>query len=289
VSAEILDGRRIAAELRAEAAREAAEFRSLAGRRPRLHVILVGEDPASAVYVRNKGRAAEEAGIDAPTTRLPEATPPAELLERIAASNADRGVDGILVQLPLPGQIDTRAVLDSVDPGKDVDGFHPENAGLLHQGRPRFVPCTPAGIVEMLRRCGIDPSGRRAVVVGRSDIVGKPMAALLLAANATVTIAHSRTRDLRAVCREADILVAAVGRAHLIGREHVSPGAVVVDVGMNRIDGRLCGDVDFEAVRPIASAITPVPGGVGPLTIAMLLKNTVRAARSRHGRGPAGG
>jgi methylenetetrahydrofolate dehydrogenase (NADP+)/methenyltetrahydrofolate cyclohydrolase len=283
LSAAILDGRAIAARLREEAAAEASEFAAASGRRPRLHVILVGDDPASAGYVRNKSKAAEKAGIDAPTTRLSADTAAAELLSRVRSSDDDPDVDGILVQLPLPLQIDARAILDAVDPAKDVDGFHPENAGLLMQGRPRFCPCTPAGIMEMLRRSGIDPAGRRAVVVGRSEIVGKPMAALLLSANATVTAAHSRTRDLASVCREADILVAAVGRAGLITPDHVSPGAVVIDVGQNWGDGSVRGDVDFEAVRRVASAITPVPGGVGPMTIACLLRNTLLAACRRRG------
>jgi methylenetetrahydrofolate dehydrogenase (NADP+)/methenyltetrahydrofolate cyclohydrolase len=283
VSAIILDGKKIAAELRAEAAAEARTFRELAGRSPKLQVFLVGEDPASTIYVRNKSKAAEEAGIEAPTTALPAQTSLADLLARLAEANRDASTDGILVQMPLPSPIDSRAVLDAVDPEKDVDGFHPVNVGLLHQGRPRFVPCTPAGIMELLSRYGIAVEGRRAVVVGRSEIVGKPMAALLLARNATVTTAHSRTRDLSAVCREAEILVAAIGRAKLFGRNHVAPGATVIDVGITRREGKLSGDVDFEAVRQVAGAITPVPGGVGPLTIAMLLKNTAKAARLRRG------
>ena len=283
VSAIVLDGKKIAAEIRAEAAAGAAEFRRLAGRAPKLRVFIVGDDPASAVYVRNKSKAAEEAGIEAPTTVLPARTSQADLLARLAEVNGDASTDGILVQMPLPSPIDSRTVLDAVDPEKDVDGFHPVNVGLLHQGRPRFVPCTPAGILQLLDRYAIPIEGRRAVVVGRSEIVGKPMAALLLARNATVTTAHSRTRDLAAVCREAEILVAAIGRARLFGRDHVAPGATVVDVGITRQEGKLSGDVDFEAVREVAGAITPVPGGVGPLTIAMLLKNTVKAAWLRRG------
>ncbi len=283
VAALILDGKKIAAELRAEAAAGAAEFRRRHGRAPKLIVFLAGEDPASTVYVRNKAKASAEAGIDAPTVNLPANVAQEELLARLAEANRDPATDGILVQLPLPSRIDTRAVLDAVAPEKDVDGFHPENVGRLHQGRPRFVPCTPAGILELLERYRIPVEGRRAVVVGRSDIVGKPMAALLLARNATVTTAHSRTRDLAGVCREAEILVAAIGRPRFLGAAHVAPGATAVDVGINRVEGKLVGDLDFEAVAPIAGAVTPVPGGVGPLTIAMLLKNTVKAARLREG------
>ncbi|HET7291164.1 MAG TPA: bifunctional methylenetetrahydrofolate dehydrogenase/methenyltetrahydrofolate cyclohydrolase FolD [Vicinamibacteria bacterium] len=298
MTARLLDGvataRAIRDELRPEVERLAA-----AGRRPGLAALLVGGDPASAVYVRSKTKACEELGIHGETLPLPEGTTTDALAARIRTLN-DRGdVHGILIQLPLPRHVDTQRVLALVDPSKDVDGFHPENVGLLVQKRPRFVACTPAGIMELLARSGIEVAGRRAVVVGRSDIVGKPMALLLLHADATVTVAHSRTGDLAAVTREADVLVVASGRAGLIGRPHVKPGAVVVDVGMNRVTEAeqaralldperwpeferrgyaLVGDVRFPEVRAVAAAITPVPGGVGPLTIALLLRNTVRAA-----------
>ena len=277
----VLEGTSVAAELRSEAAREAAGFLAAFGRPPGLRVILAGDDPGSAVYVRSKEKAAREAGLAAETLRLPSATTESELLARVSEANRDPSVDGLLVQMPLPAGIDARRILDAVDPAKDVDGFHPVNAGLLQQGRPRLVPCTPAGIMELLARSGIEVAGKRAVIVGRSEIVGKPMAALLLAGNATVTIAHSRTHDLPAVCREAEILVVAIGRARFVTADFVRPGAVVIDVGINRLEGGLAGDVDFESVRAVASAATPVPKGVGPLTVAMLLKNTVRAAVSR--------
>jgi len=262
-------------------------------------VVLAGDDPASAVYVRSKTRACEELGMHHETRALPSATSTAEVEAAVAEYNERPDIHGILVQLPLPSGVDAPRVLSRVDPSKDVDGFHSTNVGLLVQKRPRFVACTPAGIMELLRRYGIAIQGRRAVVVGRSDIVGKPMALLLLHADATVTVAHSRTRDLADVTRQADILVAAIGRAGLIEAGHVKPGAVVIDVGMNRIEdpvlaGRLLegerleqfrrrghalvGDVRFREVREVASAITPVPGGVGPLTIALLLRNTVEAA-----------
>jgi methylenetetrahydrofolate dehydrogenase (NADP+)/methenyltetrahydrofolate cyclohydrolase len=262
-------------------------------------VLLVGDDPASAVYVRNKTRACEELGLRHETQRLPATASTDEVLSRIGAYNARTDIHGILVQLPLPKQVDAARALELVDPRKDVDGFHPLNVGLLVQKRPRVVACTPAGIMELLRRSGVALSGRRAVVLGRSDIVGKPMALLLLHADATVTIAHSRTPELAAVTREADVLIVAVGKAGLVRAEHVKPGAVVVDVGMNRVDdpalarelltperlvafeqkgSALVGDVHEPSVSPVASALTPVPGGVGPLTIAFLLKNTVAAA-----------
>jgi len=299
VSARLLDGAAIARRIREEVAAAAAELVA-AGVRPGLAVVLVGDDPASAIYVRSKERACEELGFRHETHRLPATATTGEVLAAVDALNARVDVHGILVQTPLPKQVATQSVLDAVSADKDVDGFHPANVGLLVQKRPRFVPCTPAGIMEMLRREGIDVSGRRAVVVGRSDIVGKPIALLLLHADATVTLCHSRTRDLAAVCREADILVAAIGRAGLVRAEHVKPGAVVIDVGMNRVDDRalarelvdpsrlaeldrkgyvLVGDVHAPSVAPVASALTPVPGGVGPLTIAMLMMNTLRAAR----------
>jgi len=276
-----LEGTAVAGALRSEAAAEAADFRARHGRPPGLCVILAGDDPGSAVYVRNKEKAAHDAGIATSTVRLPATTSEGELLARVAEANRDPDVDGLLVQMPLPRAIHTRRVLDAVDPAKDVDGFHPVNAGLLQQGRPHLVPCTPAGIMELLRRSEIPVAGCRAVVVGRSEIVGKPMAALLLAAHATVTTAHSRTRDLPAVCREGEILVVAIGRARFVTAEFVRAGAVVIDVGINRVDAGLAGDVDFESVRHVASAVTPVPRGIGPLTVAMLLKNTVKAARTR--------
>jgi methylenetetrahydrofolate dehydrogenase (NADP+) / methenyltetrahydrofolate cyclohydrolase len=285
MTARILDGRAIAAQIHEEAARDAARFRLSHGRSPRLVVFVAGEDPASTVYVRNKTIAAAAAGIDAQTVELPESVSTDDLLALVGRADNDDATDGILVQMPLPVGVDGRRVLDAVAPEKDVDGFHPINVGLLQQGRPRFVSCTPAGILELLIRSGIPVSGRRAVIIGRSDIVGKPMAALLLAGNATVTITHSKTRDLPAVCREAEILVAAVGRAGLVTAEFVRDGAVVIDVGITRTAEGLRGDVDFDAVKEKASAITPVPGGVGPLTVAMLLRNTVAAAQGRAGGG----
>jgi methylenetetrahydrofolate dehydrogenase (NADP+)/methenyltetrahydrofolate cyclohydrolase len=303
MTATILDG---AAVARAMRERTAAEVRELAARGivPRLEVILVGDDPASRVYVNAKAKASSEVGIRSATHPLPAATTGAELRAIIEALNADVDVDGILLQLPLPPPLEGRAFLDLVDPAKDVDGFHPYNVGLLHQGRPSFAPCTPAGIIALLEASAVAIAGRHAVVLGRSEIVGKPMAALLLARHATVTVCHSRTRDLAAMCREADILVAAIGKPAMVTREFVKPGALVVDVGVNRVEdaalvarlypgdeGRreqvarkgytLVGDVDFTAAREVAGAITPVPGGVGPLTIAGLLANTVIAARRR--------
>ena len=300
-----LDGSRIAGEIREEVGVAVAALGER-GVIPRLDAVLVGEDPASMVYVGSKAKSLTALGMVSQTHNLPETTRQAELEALVDDLNADPEVDGILIQLPLPAAIDTAAILRRVDPAKDVDGFHPENVGLLQQGRPRFVPCTPAGIMEMLRREEIEIAGRRAVVVGRSDIVGKPMAMLLLHAHATVTICHSRTRDLAAVTRQADVLVAAVGVQSLIGPDHVADDAVVIDVGMHRITDRetierlypgnekkiaafekrgavLTGDVDFTRVLPKASRITPVPGGVGPLTIAMLMANTVAAAKLRRG------
>ncbi len=305
MTARVLDGVAVAAGIRQ---RVAGEVRELAGRGvvPRLEVILVGDDPASRVYVGSKGKACREAGIRSDTHTLSGDTTAATLAALIERLNADADVDGILLQLPLPKPLDGRAFLDLIDPSKDVDGFHPTNVGLLHQGRPSFAPCTPAGIMELLDASGVALEGARAVVLGRSEIVGKPMAALLLARHATVTTCHSRTRDLAAVCREADVLVAAIGRVALVTREFVKPGAVVVDVGINRADDpalvarlfpgdtarieqvakkgyTLVGDVDYVAVSEVAGAITPVPGGVGPLTIAGLLANTVLAAKRRRG------
>ncbi len=289
--ASLIDGTAIAAAVRSDVADGAAAFLDEHGRRPALRVVLVGENPASQSYVRAKARAAGEAGIDAETLPRPADLSQADLLALIADLNADDAVDGILVQLPLPDHVDEAAVIRAIDPSKDVDGFHPENVGKLVLGEETLEPCTPAGIVEMLRRTGVETSGAHAVVLGRSNIVGKPMASLLLrrGLDCTVTVCHSRTRGLAAITRQADILIAAIGRADFVTADMVKPGAAVIDVGINRVDDasrergyRLVGDVDFEAVREVASAITPVPGGVGPMTIAMLLANTLRAARQRH-------
>jgi len=274
----ILDGKETARAVRADVAAHVRALRAR-GTIPGLTVVLVGEDPASQVYVRNKDRAAVEAGFEVRTLRLPATTTQAELLGHVEALNRDPAVHGVLVQLPLPRGLDAEALLERLDPAKDVDGLTPGSVAALWRGREGMVPCTPAGCIEILDRHGIPIEGRRAVVIGRSQLVGKPLAALLLARNATVTLAHSRTRDLPAVAREADILVAAVGRARLVRADWVRPGATVLDVGINRLDdGRLCGDVDFHEVLPVAGAITPVPGGIGPMTIAMLLANTARAA-----------
>lgn len=280
--ARVIDGKRIAAEYREQVARDTAAFVEKTGITPHLVAVLVGDDPASAVYVRNKERACEKAGIKGTVHRLPESTSQSELLDLIMRLNADAGVHGILVQMPLPKQIDPLAILDAVSPTKDVDAFHPENVGLIVQGRPRFLPCTPAGVQQMLAVENIETAGKHAVVLGRSEIVGKPMALLLVqkgtSADATVTVCHSRTADIAAIARQADILVAAIGRAKFVTTEMVKPGAVVIDVGINRDASGLVGDVDYGPVSEIASAITPVPGGVGPMTIAMLLRNTLTAA-----------
>ena len=247
-----------------------------------LVVVLVGDDPASSVYVRTKDRAAREAGIEARTIRLPTETSQASLLATIQGLNDDPTVDGILVQLPVPDGIDTRAVIEAIDPAKDVDGFHPTNVGYLADGRPTLVPCTPLGVMKLLHATGVETVGARAVVLGRSAIVGRPMARLLVAADATVTIAHSLTRDLPAECRRADILVAAVGKPEKVQADWIQPGATVIDVGINRLaDGRLVGDVTYDACAAVAGAITPVPGGVGPMTVACLLENTLTAALRR--------
>jgi len=278
MSAALIDGKAVAAALRAALAARVAALPF----RPGLAVVLVGDDPASAVYVRNKDRAAASVGIAARTIRLPADTAQAALLAQIAALNADPAVDGILVQLPLPPPLDARAVIAAIDPAKDVDGLHPVNAGRLADGDPVLVPCTPLGVMKLLDAAGIGLRGACALVLGRSNLVGRPVAALLLAADATVTVAHSRTRDLAAECRRADVLVAAVGRPEMVRGDWLRPGAVVIDVGINRLaDGRLVGDVAFEEAVAVASAITPVPGGVGPMTIACLLENTVAAALIR--------
>jgi methylenetetrahydrofolate dehydrogenase (NADP+)/methenyltetrahydrofolate cyclohydrolase len=301
--AKILDGASLARTIRERVRAEAAEIASR-GAPPSLRVILVGEDPASVTYVTSKARSAQEAGCKAETLRLPGSASPREVLAEVERANGDDSVDGLLVQLPLPPGHDARAVSDALDPRKDVDGLHPENVGLLAQGRPRFVPCTAAGILALLDACAVAIEGAEAVVLGRSEIVGKPAAVLLTSRNATVTLCHSRTRNLASVCRRADILVAAIGKPGFVTRDFVREGAAVVDVGINRISsleaapphlrsserlrdaiarsGRaLVGDVDFDAVLRVASWITPVPGGIGPLTIAMLLQNTVKAARLR--------
>lgn len=280
--AALIDGKTIAGRVRDEVRADTAQFVTRFGRAPGLVVLLAGDDPASAVYVRNKEKAAREVGFVGGVERLPASVSTTALLERVHALNADPTVDGILVQLPLPTHVESEQVLLAIDPAKDVDGFHPSNVGALWTGHRALAPCTPTGCMRLIAEAGARLEGARAVVIGRSNIVGKPMAALLVAASATVTVAHSRTRDLPGLCREADVLVAAVGRAKMVKRDWVKPGATVIDVGMNRDDqGKLCGDVDFADVEPVAGAITPVPGGVGPMTIAMLLANTLQAARAR--------
>ena len=280
MSAIIIDGKAVAAALRSRVAADVAAL----SYRPGLTVVLVGDDPASAVYVRSKDRAAAGAGIAAHTIKLPAVTEETELLALVARLNADDAVDGILVQMPLPKQIRAPAIIDAIDPDKDVDGLNPVNAGLLQSGRTGLVPCTPAGVMKLLAETGVAVRGARALVLGRSVLVGRPLAALLTNADATVTTAHSRTRDLPAECRRAEILVAAAGRAEMVRGDWIAPGAVVVDVGINRLgDGRLVGDVAYAEAAPHARAITPVPGGVGPMTIACLLENTVIAARRRRG------
>lgn len=282
MSALIIDGKTIAAKVRARVKERVAEFVARSGITPCLAAVLVGDDPASRIYVRNKAKACHEAGMLSRQIDLSASTGEAELLGLIAQLNADPLVHGILVQLPLPPHIDESRVIEAIDPGKDVDGFHPVNAGRLFSGRPAFVPCTPLGILELLAHEKVDLAGARAVVVGRSNIVGKPAAVLLLSRHATVTICHSRTRDLPQVVRSADVVVAAVGKAEMIRGSWIRPGAVVVDVGINRLpDGRLAGDVAFEEAKEVAGRITPVPGGVGPMTIAMLLQNTLEAAIRR--------
>lgn len=280
MSAKLIDGKKIAEQTRNEVAELAAQFRTRTGVVPHLAAILVGHDPASEVYVRNKEKACEKAGLASTLHRLPETTSQTELLELVDSLNRNEAIHGILVQLPLPKHIDSTTVLDAIHPTKDVDGFHPENVGLMLQGRPRFLPCTPAGVMRMLAVTGVPTSGAHAVVIGRSDIVGKPMAALLLqkGIDATVTVCHSRTKNIAAVCREADIVVAALGIPEFVTGEMIKPGAIVIDVGINRVGDKLVGDVHFDQANAIASAITPVPGGVGPMTIAMLLQNTLRAA-----------
>jgi methylenetetrahydrofolate dehydrogenase (NADP+)/methenyltetrahydrofolate cyclohydrolase len=289
MAAERIDGKAFAEGLRARVAAAVPAFAAEAGRRPGLAVVLVGEDPASQVYVRSKNKATVEAGMEGFEHRLPAETSEAELLALVGALNADESVDGILVQLPLPGGIDERKVIEAIDPAKDVDGFHPINAGRLAVGEEALAPCTPLGCLMLLKARLGDLSGLEAVVIGRSNIVGKPMAQLLLRENCTVTLAHSRTRDLPEVVRRADIVVAAVGRAEMVKGDWLKPGATVIDVGINRVAGaeagktRLVGDVDYEGASAVAGAVTPVPGGVGPMTIAVLLRNTLVAAHARAG------
>jgi methylenetetrahydrofolate dehydrogenase (NADP+)/methenyltetrahydrofolate cyclohydrolase len=277
----VIDGKAVAAEVRRRVSAEVRDLAAEHGRAPGLATVLVGEDAASQVYVRNKRRGTEEVGMRSIHHGLDASVGAQGLLDLVDELNADDGVDGILVQLPLPSGIDQDAVIAAIDPAKDVDGLTAGSAGLLAQGRPGLVPCTPQGVMELLAHAGVEPDGAEAVVVGRSILVGRPLASLLLNANATVTVCHSRTPDLAAVCRRADILVAAVGSPRLVRADWVKPGAAVIDVGMNRTEDGLVGDVDFDAASEVAAAITPVPGGVGPMTIAMLLSNTVRAARMR--------
>ena len=283
MSAQLLDGKLMSEELRIRIAERVAALKEK-GVQPGLAVILVGEDPASQIYVRNKERGCEQVGMHSVTLRLPENTTQTELADHIRALNADASIHGILVQLPLPKHLDEAAALAAIVPEKDVDGFHVQNAGKLLSGLPGVVACTPKGAMEMIRRTGVDLTGKEAVVVGRSNIVGKPMAMLLLQANCTVTLCHSRTADLAAHTRRADVLVAAVGKAKFITADMVKPGAIVIDVGINRLaDGKVVGDVDFDGVKEVAGFITPVPGGVGRMTITMLLENTVEAAeRAAH-------
>ena len=278
----IIDGKNIAATIRAEISQSVAALKKEKGLVPGLAVIIVGEDPASKVYVRNKHRACEEVGFASFGYELPAQTTEEELLALVDKLNRDDSVHGILVQLPLPKHLDEEKILLAIDPAKDVDAFHPYNVGKIMIGNYDFLPCTPAGVMELLRRSNIEISGKECVVVGRSNIVGKPQAMLLLQANGTVTICHSRTKDLREVCRRADILVAAIGKPEFFDASYVKEGAVVIDVGINRrADGKLCGDVNFEDVAPHTSYITPVPGGVGPMTIAMLMQNTLTAAKKK--------
>lgn len=287
MSAEIIDGKALAATFRGQIAEQVSQLKTEKNVVPHLTAVLVGDDPASAVYVRNKQRACEKSGIQSTLKRLSADTTEAELISIVESLNADSGVHGILVQLPLPKHINETAILDVVNPLKDVDAFHPENVGLIVQGRPRYLPCTPYGIQQMILSTKMETAGKHAVVLGRSEIVGKPMAMLLVqrgpGADATVTICHSRTRNLKEIVKTADIIIAAIGKPEFVTADMVKPGAVVIDVGINRVDDRLVGDVDFEGVKEVASAITPVPGGVGPMTIAMLLKNTLTAARIQSG------
>jgi len=287
VAATVIDGKAVAASVLQRVRGEVEELTGQLGRPPGLATVLVGDDPASAIYVRRKREACEEVGIRSVHHEPDGSISEEELLGVVAELNASDEVDGILVQLPLPDQIDTDAIVAALDPDKDVDGLTPTSAGRLARGEPGLVPCTPRGIMELLDSAGVDPAGKEAVIVGRSNLVGRPLFLLLLGANATVTVCHSRTADLGEVCRRAEILIAAAGQPRLIGAEMIRPGATVIDVGTNRTDEGLVGDVDFDAVSEVAGAITPVPGGVGPMTIAMLLANTVQAARGRAIPAPA--
>ena len=280
----IIDGNQLAKKLRGEVAAEVEKFRAATNCQPHLAAILVGEDPASAIYVRYKQKDCEKVGIRSTLYKLPATTPEEELFSLVQKCNEDESIHGILVQLPLPNQIETKRILDAISPLKDVDAFHPTNVGLMMQGRPRFLPCTPQGVQYMLIESGVPTEGAHVVVLGRSNIVGKPMAAMMFqkgrGANATVTVCHSRTKNLKEIASTADILIAAIGSPRFVTAEMVKPQAVVIDVGINSVNGKLVGDVDFETVKEIASAISPVPGGVGPMTRAMLLKNTLMAAES---------
>lgn len=277
--AALIDGKALSAKIKAQVAEEVAALKKQ-GIRPGLAVVLVGDDPASRIYVNNKKKACEATGIYSEEYALRASTSQAELLGLIDTLNQKPEISGILVQSPLPNGLDEAAVVEKIDPMKDVDAFHAYNVGKIMQGKYTFLPCTPAGVIELIKSTGVEICGKQCVVIGRSDIVGKPMAMLLLHENGTVTICHSRTQSLKEVCRSADILVSAVGKAHFVTEDMVKPGAVVIDVGMNRDEnGKLCGDVEFSRVEPVASYITPVPGGVGPMTIAMLMKNTLAAAR----------
>lgn len=291
--AQVLDGKQTASELREKIAAEVAQWIAHGGPQPKLAAVLIGDDAASQVYVRNKERACQQVGMSSRVIQQPNSTTTDELLSLLDELNQDPAVNGILVQLPLPSGVDTQRVLDAVSAYKDVDAFSPENVGLLVQGRPRFLPCTPHGVIHLLARYEIELQGKHVVVVGRSDIVGKPLANMLIQrdigfgpkyANATVTVCHSQSGHLDSITKSADVLIAAVGRAHLITADMVKMGAVVIDVGINRLDDKLVGDVDYTAVRDVASAITPVPGGVGPLTIAMLLRNTLTACQLQNPR-----
>jgi len=288
MTAQNIDGKTISKKLQAEIGKAAQEFFDQTGVKPKLAAVLVGEDPASQVYVRNKERACARANIESELIRMPASSTTADLIDQVRKLNNDPKVHGILVQLPLPDGVDATEVLDTILPEKDVDAFHPENVGLLSQGRPRFLPCTPFGIVHLLAQSAIETTGKNVCIVGRSDIVGKPMALMLAQrdsqlgsqyANATVSLCHSRTKDLASHTQMADILIAAIGKPNFIQAEHIKPGAVVIDVGINRTDDGLVGDVDFEAVSNVASRITPVPGGVGPMTVSILLDNTLKAAK----------
>lgn len=281
--AQKIDGKKVSAAVRNRVAQEVEALKAQ-GVQPGLAVVIVGDDPASRVYVNNKKKACAEVGIYSEEYALPAQTTMEQLLELIRTLNQKEAISGILVQLPLPAQLDEKAVIEAIDPKKDVDAFHPANVGRIMIGDYHFLPCTPAGVMELLHSEGISPAGKECVVIGRSNIVGKPMAMLLLHENGTVTVCHSKTKDLAEKCRRADILVAAVGKAKFVTADMVKPGAVVIDVGMNRDEnGKLCGDVDFASVEPVAGCITPVPGGVGPMTIAMLMKNTLMAAKLQNG------